>query len=91
MRFSDALGLLSQQWKVPLSELTSYHRALRAADAIPAYSAGRGKQDVSEDAIIRFVLAYCTSRSPSICAERLPLALGMRRSNQMERHFPEVI
>lgn len=79
MRLSDALGLISQEWRVPISELMSYHRVLRSADMIEAQPAGRGRSDVSEDTILRFVLAFCVSRYAAHSAERLALALEMRR------------
>jgi hypothetical protein len=79
MRLSDALGLISQEWRVPISELMSYHRVLRAANMIEAQPAGRGRSDVSEDTILRFVLAFCVSRYAAHSAERLALALEMRR------------
>ncbi|KLK90293.1 hypothetical protein AA309_26545 [Microvirga vignae] len=80
MRFSDALSVLSQRWRVSVSELNSYHRALRAADAIPASSRGRGKDDVSEEALLRFVIAFFSSRQANTSPERLDAVLRMWRA-----------
>jgi hypothetical protein len=79
MRFSDALGVLSQHWKVPVSELMSYHRALRDADMIPAQARGRGKDHISEDTLARFVIAYCSSRQANTSPDQLRTALEMVR------------
>jgi hypothetical protein len=84
---SDALARLSQSWKLPVSELQSYHRALRAADAIPAQSRGRGVVHVGEDALLRFVLAYCSSRQANLSPARLDLTLTARRhSNKLQQY-----
>lgn len=75
MRMSDALAKLSTLWGVPFSELETYHRALTKAQAIPHRSAGRGISHVSEEAIIKFVIAFCASPHANSAAERLASVL----------------
>ncbi len=78
MRISDAIGTLATAWGVPISELMTYHRALRAANAIPAYAPGRAADNISEDALVRFVLAYASSRLAKECAQNLKHVLVMK-------------